>query len=70
MIFEPIQNCKLEMLCFGDIRGVKVTVTLRENQKWNAKKKQKYYNLTRKGSSTTLRVSETAIGKLFKEVSE
>lgn len=70
MIVQPIQNCKLETLCYGDFFGTKITVVLKENQKWNAKKSGKYYTLTRKGTSVTLRMTETVLKNFFKEVTE
>ncbi len=70
MIVQPIKNCKLEMLCYGDFMGTKVTVDIQERQKWKSKKSGKYYILTRKGTAVTLRMTETALDKLFKEVVE
>lgn len=66
MILQPKYNCKLEPLCYGEFSGIKVTVTLQENQKWSAKKSGKYYTLTRKGTSVTLRMTEAALNNTFR----
>lgn len=67
IVVRPKADAVVHEQCYGDMFGMTVEVTLRKEQKWNAKRSNGYWWLTRKGTGTRLRLTDTAIEKLFEE---
>lgn len=67
IVVTPKRNAVIHEQCYGDMFGMTVEVTLQKGQKWSAKKSGGYWWLTRKGTGTRLRLTDTAISKLFVE---
>ena len=65
-----IATPKSKMLAVGDCYqghyGMRIETNLTPGQKWNAKKLHgNYWQLSRKGSATQLRLTEAAMQRLF-----
>ena len=65
MIVSPKQKMLAEAQCYAGTYGVSMEVRLTPEQRWKATWKGHYWWLTRKGSTTRLRLTDAAFRRLF-----
>ena len=64
MIARPKEKASVLTQCYGDLFGMSISVELSPDQKWNVRKSNGYYWLSRKGVAK-LRLTGTALSRLF-----
>lgn len=70
MVVKAKKTQELSLMCFGDMYGCSVVLDISPEQKWEAKKKGKYWWLKHKGRGYQLRLTDKAMHDCFKEVTE
>ena len=64
----PKKHIRENAQFYGDAFGMTAVVNLSPEQKWNARKYDGYWHVTKKGAGIELRLTDAAMGRLFEVV--
>lgn len=70
MTVKPKKDTKDMCQMYGDFFGMSVELNLQDGQKWKAKKSGGYWWLSRKGTGIRLRLTDSAMWRMFEECNE